>query len=84
MKYAQLVIGPAGTGKSTYCHALQEHASNVGRTIHVGNMDPAAESFKYSPAFGGWPLTLISLRWPSLPHAPHLCVYRPSGTHICR
>ena len=52
MKYAQIVIGPAGTGKSTYCHILQEHCLNVGRTVHVANMDPAAEAFKYTPAFG--------------------------------
>lgn len=52
MKYAQLVIGPAGTGKSTYCHVMQEHGSAVGRTIHVANLDPAAEVFRYSAAFG--------------------------------
>jgi hypothetical protein len=52
MKYVQLVMGPAGSGKSTFCATIQEHASTVGRTIHVGNMDPAAESFKYSTAFG--------------------------------
>ena len=47
--------GPAGSGKSTYCHTLQEHARTLGgsrkRTIHVANLDPAAEVFEYEPAF---------------------------------
>jgi GPN-loop GTPase len=51
MKYAQLVMGSAGTGKSTYCHAIQEHAAARGRTVRVANFDPAAESFKYAVAF---------------------------------
>ena len=49
----QVVMGPAGSGKSTYCHALQEHAATTGRqltNIHVANLDPAAEVFQYQPA----------------------------------
>jgi len=38
MKYAQLVIGPAGCGKSTYCHNLQEHCNTIGRSVHVINL----------------------------------------------
>lgn len=52
MKHAQLVIGPAGSGKSTYCSIIQDHCNNVGRTIHVVNMDPAADEFRYSVSFG--------------------------------
>lgn len=51
MKHAQLVIGPAGSGKSTYCSIIQDHCNNVGRTIHVVNMDPAADEFRYSVSF---------------------------------
>ncbi|KAG2386566.1 hypothetical protein C9374_002310 [Naegleria lovaniensis] len=50
-KYAQLVIGPAGSGKSTYCQTIQEHANNTKRIIHVVNLDPAAEEYKYQCAF---------------------------------
>jgi GTPase SAR1 family protein len=45
--YGQVVIGPAGSGKSTYCHAIQDMASMLKRRIMVINLDPAAESFKY-------------------------------------
>jgi len=48
--FAQLVIGPAGCGKSTYCAALGEHAGAVGRALRVVNLDPAAERFAYAPA----------------------------------
>jgi len=48
--FAQLVIGPAGCGKSTYCAALAEHAGAVGRALRVVNLDPAAERFRYAPA----------------------------------
>lgn len=49
-KFAQLVIGPAGSGKSTYCTAIQNHCAMTKRTVHVVNLDPAAESFKYKPS----------------------------------
>ena len=51
MRYAQLVIGPAGSGKSTYCSTLATHAETIGRRIDVVNLDPAAEHFKYDPLF---------------------------------
>jgi len=49
MRYAQLVMGPAGSGKSTYCSALVAHAQDCKRTINVVNLDPAAEVFNYQP-----------------------------------
>jgi len=49
MRYAQLVVGPAGSGKSTYCSALVKHGEATGRTIRVVNLDPAAEQFDYEP-----------------------------------
>jgi GPN-loop GTPase len=47
------VQGPAGSGKSTYCHVMQEHGQTLSRrrNIHVANLDPAAEVFKYRPTF---------------------------------
>ena len=41
--HCQLVMGPAGVGKSTYCQALQQHAADERRRVHVANLDPAAE-----------------------------------------
>mmetsp|Transcript_1097 Transcript_1097/g.2581 ORF Transcript_1097/g.2581 Transcript_1097/m.2581 type:complete len:303 (-) Transcript_1097:199-1107(-) len=51
----QIVMGPAGSGKSTYCQAMQQHADSLTgprrRTIHVANLDPAADNFGYQLAF---------------------------------
>lgn len=51
----QLVTGPAGSGKSTYSHILQQHCLSLGprhrRRIHIANLDPAAESFRYDVSF---------------------------------
>ena len=49
MRYAQLVMGPAGSGKSTYCSTLVSHAQDAKRTVNVVNLDPASEYFSYQP-----------------------------------
>ncbi|CAG0899771.1 unnamed protein product [Cyprideis torosa] len=49
-RYGQLVMGPAGSGKSTYCATLQKHGEATYRSIHVVNLDPAAEEFSYNPS----------------------------------
>ena len=45
--YGQVVLGPAGSGKSTYCKIMQDHGEMLKRDIIIINLDPAAESFKY-------------------------------------
>lgn len=52
MRYAVLVTGPAGAGKSTFCGALMTHLQTARRTGHLVNLDPAAaaSSFEYEPA----------------------------------
>lgn len=46
-RYAQLVMGPAGSGKSTYCSVIQKHAQICKKNVRVVNLDPAAEFFDY-------------------------------------
>jgi GPN-loop GTPase len=47
VKFAQVVLGPAGSGKSTYCAELHRYCNDTQRIVHVVNLDPAAEAFKY-------------------------------------
>ncbi|KAK9814787.1 hypothetical protein WJX72_011474 [[Myrmecia] bisecta] len=47
MRFAQLVIGPAGSGKSTFCDQFRQHCEAIGRSVHIVNLDPAAEQFRY-------------------------------------
>lgn len=49
-RYAVLVTGPAGSGKSTLCSSLITHAQAQNRSMHLFNMDPAAENFEYEPS----------------------------------
>ncbi|KAJ3298208.1 ATP binding protein [Rhizoclosmatium sp. JEL0117] len=49
-KLCQLVMGPAGSGKSTFCATIMTHCQSVGRSVHLVNLDPAAEHFEYKPS----------------------------------
>lgn len=49
-KHAVVVVGPAGSGKSTFCKTLFEHYSAVKKSTHVCNFDPAAEDLAYEPS----------------------------------
>lgn len=51
VKFAQVVLGPAGSGKSTYCAELHRYCQDMRRIVHIVNLDPAAEDLKYPPSF---------------------------------
>lgn len=38
--------------QSTYCSSLYRHCETTGRSIHIVNLDPAAEQFDYPVAMG--------------------------------
>nr|XP_033810756.1 GPN-loop GTPase 2 [Geotrypetes seraphini]XP_033810757.1 GPN-loop GTPase 2 [Geotrypetes seraphini]XP_033810759.1 GPN-loop GTPase 2 [Geotrypetes seraphini] len=48
--FGQVVIGPPGSGKTTYCLGMQEFLSKLGRKVAVVNLDPANEGTPYSSA----------------------------------
>ena len=50
MSFGQLVIGPAGCGKTTYCNGMQQYLRLIGRTVSVINLDPANDSLPYDCA----------------------------------
>ena len=45
--FAQLVIGPPGSGKSTYCRGVSEFLTTLGRKVSVINLDPANDALPY-------------------------------------
>lgn len=50
MPFAQLVIGPPGSGKSTYCDGMQQMLNALERKTHVVNLDPANDHTSYDAA----------------------------------
>lgn len=48
--YAQLVIGPPGSGKTTYCNGMKDFLSKLGRQTSIINLDPANDSLPYECA----------------------------------
>jgi GPN-loop GTPase len=42
--YGQVVVGPPGSGKTTYCDGMQQYLKLLGRETYVINLDPANEA----------------------------------------
>jgi GTPase SAR1 family protein len=49
MPFGQLVIGPPGSGKTTYCHGMQQYLRSIGRKVALVNLDPANDIPPYKP-----------------------------------
>ena len=50
MPFAQLIVGPPGSGKSTYCNGMHQFLSAIGRKCSIVNLDPANEQTSYPSA----------------------------------
>ncbi|XP_074782129.1 GPN-loop GTPase 2 [Athene noctua] len=50
LAFGQVVIGPPGSGKTTYCQGMQEFLGRIGRKVTVVNLDPANEVMPYQCA----------------------------------
>ncbi|KAL6536120.1 GPN-loop GTPase qqt1 [Orobanche hederae] len=50
MVFGQVVIGPPGSGKTTYCNGMSQFLQLVGRKVAVINLDPANDSLPYECA----------------------------------
>lgn len=47
MPFGQLVIGPPGSGKTTYCNGMHQFLTATGRKVSVVNLDPANDFLPY-------------------------------------
>ncbi|ONH66658.1 GPN-loop GTPase 2 [Cyberlindnera fabianii] len=50
MPFGQIVIGPPGAGKSTYCNGVQQFFNAIGRRSALINLDPANDHTPYDVA----------------------------------
>ncbi|KAL0338844.1 UNVERIFIED_CONTAM: GPN-loop GTPase QQT1 [Sesamum angustifolium] len=47
MVFGQVVIGPPGSGKTTYCNGMTQFLQLIGRKVAVINLDPANDALPY-------------------------------------
>ena len=47
-RFGQIVIGPPGSGKTTYVAAMAELLRSLGRKVAIINLDPANENMTYT------------------------------------
>ncbi|XP_059161675.1 GPN-loop GTPase 2-like isoform X1 [Physella acuta] len=47
MPFGQVVVGPPGSGKTTYCAGMFQLLTSLGREVAVINMDPANDNLPY-------------------------------------
>ncbi|PNH07274.1 GPN-loop GTPase 2 [Tetrabaena socialis] len=50
MPFGQLVVGPPGSGKTTYCRGMQQFLQASGRRTAIVNLDPANDALPYEAA----------------------------------
>lgn len=48
--FGQVVIGPPGSGKTTYCNGMSQFLKLIGRKVAVINLDPANDNLPYECA----------------------------------
>lgn len=47
VQFGQVVLGPPGSGKTTYCAAIAKFLRSIGRKVAIVNLDPANENVPY-------------------------------------
>ena len=47
--FGQVIIGPPGSGKTTYCNAIAGYLRSINRPCMIINLDPANEKLPYKP-----------------------------------
>ena len=47
MAFGQVIIGPPGSGKSTYTEGMRQFLTAIGRNVTTVNLDPANDQVPY-------------------------------------
>lgn len=58
--FGQVVVGPPGSGKSTYCKFICDNLRQLGRNAFIINLDPANDCLPYKPAIDSTSFTNVN------------------------
>jgi len=47
MPFGQVIVGPPGSGKTTYCNGMCQYLTAAGRKVAIVNLDPANDVLPY-------------------------------------
>ncbi|KAG2227607.1 hypothetical protein INT45_002292, partial [Circinella minor] len=47
MPFGQIIVGPPGSGKTTYCWGAYQYLTAIGRKVAIVNLDPANDTIPY-------------------------------------
>lgn len=66
VRFGQVVVGPPGSGKTTYCLGMHQYMKAIGRDAAVINLDPAnhGEGLPYTAAVDIQELVSVEVRAP--------------------
>ena len=64
VRFGQIVVGPPGSGKTTYCLGMCQYLKAIGRDAAVINLDPAnhGEGLPYTAAVDIQELVSVEVR----------------------
>ncbi|KAK9912725.1 hypothetical protein M0R45_036572 [Rubus argutus] len=72
MVFGQVVIGPPGSGETTYCNGMSHFLEFIGRKVAVINLDPANDALPYPLQFFSDPAKYVSALLLSLSTMIHM------------
>lgn len=76
--FGQVVLGPPGSGKTTYCAKVcQFYKEKLNRSCEVINLDPANENMEYQPAIDIMDLITVEDVMDNLSLGKHSCSWMP-------
>ena len=60
--FGQFIVGPPGSGKTTYCHGMHQFLTALGRSAAIINLDFANDKVPYTAAIDVRDLLKLEVR----------------------
>lgn len=74
--FGQIIVGPPGSGKSTYCKCIADNLRQLGRNPKIINLDPANDNLLYKPSINITELVTVDMIMKELNLGPNGAMIR--------